>query len=427
MNQALVSKTRRRAALVLACVAGLAGAPAAARTFHTNYIFSADLYGTMPFGPEGKLVADAQGRLYGTTVGGYVPGSGSTTVYRLTASTSKSAPWTIEVLHSFTSAEGTPVGGVVLGASGEIYGTTQSGGTYGRGTIFRLDNVPGWPITVLHNFGEVSDGETPQSTLALGRDGLLYGTTYSGGNYGVGTAFQVSPQGDQVSYSVIHSFGAAGDGWYPRGDIVMSGDGAIHGTVNDQDYNSGISCIDKASSPAGRRVCYRGPDYVFELAPHHGEFTETLIYQVDQGYLSSLDRGANGDLIACSYSNNDSGKAIRLSRPSAGMSPQWVETDLFQFGDDIGGCSSLTLNPNGGFVGTSQGFDDAKGQSAVFSLTPSSDHGSYTSTVVHTFQGLFELDEFELVQGALLRQGGLYYGVTGGETGSGGTVYDVRP
>jgi hypothetical protein len=225
----------------------------------------------------------------------------------------------------------------------------------------------------------------------------------------VGTAFEVSPQGDKVSYTVIHSFGAPGDGIQPDGDIVISGDGAIHGIT---DYNT-------AYNPP-HTIFYGGPGTVFELAQHHGEWKEKLIYATAEDYPVSVTNGPDGSLFACSF-RNTLGLAIKLSPTQGSVSPQWAETDLFSFASDLGGCASLTVDPKGGFVGT-ETYDGVHASGSLFSLTPSSDAGGYTSTLLHRFSDLYEIP-----RGSLLRQGGLYYGVTGYSSTLGGTVFDTRP
>jgi uncharacterized repeat protein (TIGR03803 family) len=85
---------------------------------------------------------------------------------------------------------------VILGAKGSIYGTAAYGGTHNSGTVFELTpSGGGWTFTVLHNFNEFdgSDGALPQATLLL-RGGNLYGTTQIGGTYDRGTVFKLNPR-----------------------------------------------------------------------------------------------------------------------------------------------------------------------------------------------------------------------------------------
>ncbi|MFZ0318378.1 MAG: choice-of-anchor tandem repeat GloVer-containing protein [Candidatus Sulfotelmatobacter sp.] len=105
------------------------------------------------------------------------------------------------VLHSFgeRSTDGTdPEISLIFDAAGNLYGTTSSGGAYSYGTVFELTPTPGggWTETVLHNFGNGKDGSTPYASLILDAAGDLNGTTFKGGAYGLGTVFELSPQGD---------------------------------------------------------------------------------------------------------------------------------------------------------------------------------------------------------------------------------------
>ena len=148
------------------------------------------------------LIFDSSGALYGTTRSGgpcQGCGGGYGTVYKLTPPANGmplGTPWTETVLHFFTSgADGSePDGGVILDRSGALYGTTSSGG---YGTVFKLTpSASGnpWTMTVLHNFSSAPDGANPYSGLIFDRHDGLYGTTRSGGsvsNGGNGTVFRV--------------------------------------------------------------------------------------------------------------------------------------------------------------------------------------------------------------------------------------------
>ena len=151
--------------------------------------------------PYANLVADAAGNLYGTTGGGGASancnlGSGCGTVFELTL---QSGVWTETVLYSF---QGTPVSdgagpqaGLVLKA-GALYGTTASGGKYGKGTVFELappaKTGGAWTETVLYSFQGGTDGSNPASGVIF--DGTsLCGTTPLGGASNFGTVFELTP------------------------------------------------------------------------------------------------------------------------------------------------------------------------------------------------------------------------------------------
>jgi len=142
--------------------------------------------------PSGELTMDAAGNLYGTTIGGY---AGDGTVYEL--SPTASGPWTATVLHTFEKSDGyQPLAGVVFDAAGNLFGTTQLGGTFNEGTVFELSAAAGgeWTFALLHSFNDNgSDGYLPQSNVMVGASGNLYGTTYDGGISDEGTVFEIKP------------------------------------------------------------------------------------------------------------------------------------------------------------------------------------------------------------------------------------------
>jgi uncharacterized repeat protein (TIGR03803 family) len=163
--------------------------------------------------------------LFGTTVIGGVSNNG--TVFRVNTDGSGYV-----VLHSFTggvtgvigSDGGCPEAGLVLGGT-TLYGTTDYGGDFGKGTVFKM-NSDGSDYVVLHSFTG-SDGDDVLASLVL--DGaILYGTTHDGGNYGRGTAFKVNTDGS--GYVVLHSF-SGGDGNSPVATLVLSGT-TLYGTTS---------------------------------------------------------------------------------------------------------------------------------------------------------------------------------------------------
>jgi uncharacterized repeat protein (TIGR03803 family) len=100
------------------------------------------------------------------------------------------------ILHLFgQGSDGTfPVGTVVQGPNGDLYGVTSRGGTAGSGILFEVSTLGVY--TILHNFGDGSipnDGSGPQGTLIVGKDKNLYGTTAGGGKAGLGTVFKFTP------------------------------------------------------------------------------------------------------------------------------------------------------------------------------------------------------------------------------------------
>jgi uncharacterized repeat protein (TIGR03803 family) len=178
-------------------------------------------------GPNAGLVRDTDGNLYGTTVGCPIPPNVGT-VFKVDSTGTET------VVHVFTGGSDGPdgeypYGGLVRDGRGNLYGTTAYGGTYGSGTVFKV-NAAGTE-TILYNFGEVAgDGENPYAGLLLEGD-YLYGTTYYGGAWGQGTVFKVTTKGKET---VLYSFGnpeLTVDGAYPYAGLIRDSSGNLYGTT----------------------------------------------------------------------------------------------------------------------------------------------------------------------------------------------------
>jgi uncharacterized repeat protein (TIGR02543 family) len=178
-------------------------------------------------GPFAGLITDGAGNFYGTTeeIGQFGHGE----VFQITAAGVEST------IYAFTSrTEGfDPSGLLARDSAGNLYGTTYGGGAYDEsgsylGTVFKIS--PSGTKTTLYSFGQsANDGETPYGSVILDSSGNLYGTTEYGGAYGDGTLFRISSSGVM---STLHSFGAtATDGQNPSGAIVMDNAGNIYGTT----------------------------------------------------------------------------------------------------------------------------------------------------------------------------------------------------
>jgi uncharacterized repeat protein (TIGR03803 family) len=121
-----------------------------------------------------------------------------------------------------------PGGDLIEGSDGALYGTTSGGGPYGVGTVFKL-NKDGSGYSALHNFNG-SDGRWTYNGLLEGSDGMLYGSTYAGGEARAGTIFKLKKDGG--SFSVIRTFTTnTGDGTQPFGSLREGSDGALYGTT----------------------------------------------------------------------------------------------------------------------------------------------------------------------------------------------------
>jgi uncharacterized repeat protein (TIGR03803 family) len=188
-----------------------------------------DFYST-PANPLESAIRASDGLLYATSAGG----SGCGTVFRIEADGT-----TIQTLHVFGCGDPTdgqtPYGRLVEGSDGALYGTTYQGGSNGYGTVYRITKLG--QFSLLHSFygynsgtGIYEDGLYPYSGLIVATDGNMYGTTNSYGHYGYGTIYQITTGG---TFSVVHSFNnAAGEGAYTfEGGVVQGPDGRLYGTT----------------------------------------------------------------------------------------------------------------------------------------------------------------------------------------------------
>ena len=161
--------------------------------------------------PQGNVAVNPEGPnlgVFGATSGGGTSGDG--TVFKYQAAEGGES-----VLYSFAggTADGaTPEGGVVVDDDTNIYGTTQSGGKYGKGVLFKLtasaSGGGNYTESILHHFGAPGDGATPYAAPVLALKGdYMYGTTSAGGAGGVGTIYEIKTNG--TKYKVLHSFSAA--------------------------------------------------------------------------------------------------------------------------------------------------------------------------------------------------------------------------
>jgi uncharacterized repeat protein (TIGR03803 family) len=332
--------------------------------------------------PQGSLVADAAGNLYGTTLRGGAYGYG--TVFEVTPGSD--GKWKESVLYSFQNGNdgASPNPGLVFDAAGNLYGTSSS---RGFGSVFELSpSSKGWTETTLYAFQGGSDGVGPNGDLVFDTAGNLYGTTVGGGgsnNCGCGVVFELTlGAGGEWTESVIHTFTSYPDGSTPEGGLVIDEDGNLYGTT---EYGGTWS----ANGP-----CTPGCGVVFEMIrDRHGVWSEIVLFRFNNSYSSgdgvfptgSLTLDASGNLYGAA------GVIFRLSRGS------WKEEILYDFSD-----SDPEINPNGGLVfdtdgnlygtSTTGGKGECPDGSAydgcgtVFQLSPGKD-GAWKEHTLYQFAG----------------------------------------
>jgi uncharacterized repeat protein (TIGR03803 family) len=351
--------------------------------------------------PEGNLVLDASGNLYGITqFGGKISSTlctnagslGCGTVFEL--SPNSSGGWTRTVLHKLQGGitDGyRPEAGLVIDASGNLYGTTAYGGTHSDGTVFELSPASGggWQETVLYSFAtNAVDGVVPLSGLALDPSGNLYGTTFlsSGGQ---GAVFRLSPSsGGAWTESLIYNFLGGSDGANPLAGVILDSAGNLYGTtVAGGSRGSGVVY---ELSPASGGVWTEQLLYTFTDGSDGGQPSAGLVFD-SSGNLYGTTKQA-GNLTGCSFG---CGVVFELSPSSSGG---WAENVIHTFQPGISKWGFY----GGGFPSTSLAFDAAgnlygttlfggpstacsgEGCGVVFKLSPNST-GGWTETALRSF------------------------------------------
>jgi uncharacterized repeat protein (TIGR03803 family) len=187
--------------------------------------------GSDGFYPTGNIVFDSAGNLYGVTQLGGTNGQGA--VYRLTPD--GGGKWTESLIYSFhgQSDGSQPNAGLTMDTAGNLYGTTNLGGANGVGTVYELSPAGGgsWTESVLHSFGAGQDGANTWAEVTLDASGNLYGTTLAGGTYGGGTVYELTPAGGVWTEDVLYSFTGGSDSSVPKAPVWVDASGNLYGTT----------------------------------------------------------------------------------------------------------------------------------------------------------------------------------------------------
>ena len=307
------------------------------------------------------------------------------------------------VLHHFTGgADGAgPLNGLMMGAGGNFYGTTSSGGAYNNGTVFRIG--PTGVFSTLYAFRGGADGSSPQGFLIQDATGLIYGTTSGGGAYGGGTVFRLA----STAKMTLHSFGSGSDGSVPLGGLAFDSAGNLYGTT----------------SAGGAH----GNGAVFTLTRHGLIYTESVLYSFGTGTdgtvpYAGVTLDSAGNLMGTTSAGGSSGYGTVFALIKANS---WAETIIHNFTNQSDGAvpyGGLITDPNGNFYGTATE-GGVQGGGSIFELTPAGSGWNFTaiqslpgSGISGTFRNL------------MLSSSGTIYATThcDGED-SAGTVYKLVP
>ena len=408
------------------------------------------LGGTDGYNPDGGLVADAAGNLYGTsTWGGPDAAAPYGSVYELSPPSVPGGDWTKTVLYSFQGGPNdgaTPFGTLVFDLAGNLYGTTQAGGSNNMGTVFELTPpaTPGgaWTESMVYIFAaDGSEGYWPFGKLTFDGVGNLYATLEYGGSGkfgancsigGCGTVVQLKPSatpGGAWTCNILHNFGSSNvDGIEPGRGLAFH-NGALYGTT-------------QSGGTANNGT-------VFRLTLYHGVWNEQVLYNFtgSEGAtpLARLIFDSTGNLYGTARSGGIANSAIcplgcgavfELSPPVVPTDP-WTETTLYQFtGGSDGGIpyTAVLRDTLGRLYGTASSggannWQDTGDNGTVFRLNPPTyPGGPWTQTLLHVFHGSFTSDGSFPAGDLILINGSGLFGTTleGGSTNS-GSVYNIAP
>jgi len=394
-----------------------------AQTFTVLYSFQSPSDGDEPLS---GVIRDGEGNLYGTTYDGGASGYGI--VFKIDKHDKET------VLYSFAGGSdgANPEGGLVRDAAGNLYGTTDGGGNpecgFGNycGTVYKVDKNGN--ETVLYRFGSLPDGHSADSSLILDEDGNLYGTTGAGGDngcnpgYGCGTVFKIDKEGREI---ILHTFTGTRelDGAFPLAGLVADANGYLYGTtslggaptcileqgrgflrkVQKPSNTGGCGTIFRVDKQGKETILHRFSNYVAGASPD-----EPLILDNAGNLYGTASGGSDYNGIVFTLDKHDR------------------ERVLYNFSDDEGyPAAGLVRDAEGNLYGlTNEGGTSYEG--TVFKLDKSG-----ALTILHGFSGTSDggfprgtlvMDEHGNVYGTA-RDGGIH---NCGEYGC-GVVFKITP
>jgi uncharacterized repeat protein (TIGR03803 family) len=326
-------------------------------------------------------------------------------------------------------ADGTNPEGLIFGKDGKLYGVAQTGGGYGFGAVFQLARGKGgsWSQKVLYNFNASgADGYYPYTGLIVDATGNLYGVTEWGGTVGDGTVFQLTKGvNGKWKEKTLHSFNDNGkDGYAPFSGLMFDPAGNLYGTTT-LGGASGTGC--------GGHGC----GIVFQLTPGaNGKWTEKVLHSFKDnskdGYDSwaGLVRDAAGNLYGTTTAGGASscGTVFTLA---PGVGGKWTEKVLHSFEKNTkDGCvplASLVIDAGGNLFGTTF-YGGVYSDGTIFELRPGTDD-RWTEKVVHSFNWSLYIKDGTFPGSGLTfdTKGNLYGATENGGALNFGTVFEFTP
>jgi uncharacterized repeat protein (TIGR03803 family) len=269
--------------------------------------------------------------------------------------------WSEQIIYSFAGYPNDgnyPLAGLMIDSSGNLFGTTNSGGITQAGTAFELSpNGSGWTETVIHTFGsDAGDAGYPRAEMIFDGSGNLYGTGYSGGSYGSwGAVFELSPSSSGWTETTLYSFNGQSDGGNPISGVTFGKGGALFGTTLEGGTGTGV---------------------VYRLQPtSSGKWLESVLYTFGasstdaQRPLGNVNFDAFGNLYGTTAAGGAStlGTVFELTPGSS----TWSETILHSFNGNDGQqpYAGLLMDAAGNLYGTTASGGSGNAGN-VFVVTP---------------------------------------------------------
>ncbi|HXJ95441.1 MAG TPA: choice-of-anchor tandem repeat GloVer-containing protein [Terriglobia bacterium] len=388
-------------AVFLRCAATAIALPA--QTLTTLYSF------TQSAGVDGasQLIQAADGNLYGTTNGGGAYGYGS--VFKISPT-----GW-LTTLYSFCSQSNCPDGegpeaGLVQATDGNFYGTTAFGGANGfGGTIFKI--TASGTLTTLYSFcsqSNCADGLVPEGALVQGTDGNFYGTTATGGyvcqidNGTCATVFKVTPSGTLTTIHNFCSLSQCADGEIPMGGLVQGSDGAFYGTTS----NGGdLNCDPDYGCGIVFKITASGKLTVLHtFCPQVGSCTDGIIP------VAGLIQASDGNFYGTTWQGgtNHAGTVFRITRKGT-LTILYSLCAQSDCGDGSAPYAGLVQATDGNIYGTTSG-GGANKSGTVFEITLG---GTFTDVYSFCAQSGCTDGAYPYV-GLMQDTNGSFYGTTAG-------------
>jgi hypothetical protein len=402
-------------------------------SFFAVYEFPGGAHG---INPEAGVILGPAGSVFGTTDSDGINAGG--VVFQLLPPQAAGRPWTQRILKRFREpAEGGYPFGLTWTPGGMLYGVTLDGGapSSGSGTVFRLAptsaEYTNWTFTTLHRFRDGYDGALPSGSLIVDHSGALTGTTILGGAGpgldGYGTVFSLAPSQTSPgrwTETILHRFTSSPDGATPGGTLLPRGASAKVGVT----------------TTGGTGICSNvGCGTVYRLVETTEGSVESVIYQFEGGAdgstpVDQLVADSNGSLYGATADGGlpgpdghyFTGTVFRLNPPSAAVA-HWTKTILYEFQGAEDGYSpqgGVTLDEHGTLYGTTE-LGGTRSGGTVFKLTANAPGQPWTKTILHNFGGGTG-DGADPTGHVTLDASGTIFGTTlWGGTANDGTVYRI--